>query len=164
MRSALQRCAWMAAHQSPGLSFAPPPSLLRAVVYASGKTFIDRNADRKQGLLDGPLPQVLVTLQSVLGTTLATARTGTDGTYSFPISNPGTYAIVFDAPPGYKMTTMAAGSFTVKAIPGPNPASVDAGFYRPLLNRVAMYIARRWRELVRRMGSSLGWTVHSFVP
>ena len=128
----------------PGLSVAaPPPLLLRAVV-VSGKTFIDRNANRKQGWLDGPLPQVQVTLQSALGTTLATARTGTDGTYSFSISNPGTYDIVFDAPPGYKMTTMAAGSFSVTAIPGPNPASVDAGFKKSLL---ALFL-QRWRAMV----------------
>jgi hypothetical protein len=115
----------------------------------SGKTFVDRSAKRKQGWLDGPLPQVQVSLQS-LGSTLATARTGTDGTYSFSISNPGTYAIVFDAPPGYKMTTMAAGSFSVTAIPGPNPASVDAGFKKSLL---ALFL-QRWRALVRGVGTT----------
>lgn len=117
----------------------------------SGKTFIDRNANRKQGWLDGPLPQVQVSLQPLGSprTTLATAQTGTDGTYSFSISNPGTYAIVFDAPPGYKMTTMAAGSFSVTAIPGPNPASVDAGFKKSLL---ALFL-QRWRALVGGVGS-----------
>jgi hypothetical protein len=113
----------------------------------SGKTFVDRNGNRQQGWLDGPLPQVQVSLLSP-GSTVATARTGTDGTYSFSISNPGTYASVFDAPPGYKMTTMAPGIFSVTAIPGPNPASVDAGFKKSLL---ALFL-QRWRALVGGVG------------
>ena len=109
-----------------------PPLACCAVVFVSGKTYADANFDRVHGAGEVGLPQVLVTLQSVVRsvrTTVTTTRTATDGTYSLPIRTAGTYAIAFGTPTGYTRTTAAPAPFAV-TIPGPGRANVNAGFYR----------------------------------
>lgn len=69
---------------------------------------LDRDGVQDSGE-PAPLVPVTVELRDTSGLVLQTTATASDGTYSFPVVNPGTYTLRFAIPAGYAATARDAG-------------------------------------------------------
>ncbi|MBN1888836.1 MAG: carboxypeptidase regulatory-like domain-containing protein [Thermoflexales bacterium] len=82
----------------------------------SGVAFNDSNGNGSQDSGEAGIGGVLVTLNTVTGTLVATMTTGSDGSYLFSGITPGSYEILAGEVPGYVRTT--PGSAGVSVLPG----------------------------------------------
>jgi uncharacterized repeat protein (TIGR01451 family) len=109
-----------------------------------GRAFLDANANGVQETGDGGVPSVAVDLLDGGGNVIASTTTAPDGTYSFPVANPGVYAVRFARPTGDLFSPAGQGGdptldsdpnattgitppITVAA--GQTVASIDAGLF-----------------------------------